>query len=432
MVFCPLVLLAEQTDFGASQEAAPWLKLPVSARTAGMGGAFGAMGEDITSLRVNPAGLVQMDTPQLLLTHNAWFQGVAVEHISVGAPLDPSSGIGLSFDYLDLGTVDAYTVSGNTPVPNGTFNSNGFNVGLGYGLALTRNFDAGVVIKYFQQSIANSSVGGVGGDIGVMVHGFIPRLSLGLAVENIGSDLQATNLPTDVRVALALKTDPFQIHAFNLALDADKALDQAQAAAVGAGLEYWFDQTLALRVGDQVSDDKLGTVFNGLTFGAGVNIGPFQLDYAFMGNGYLGNSNLFSLLVRLDKEAPPQLPVQEVKIVDHINKNIQFSYDSAYLKSEFNEELARLGDILLNRPQDHVVLTGYASREGTAEHNQELSEWRANEVRDRLHSRGVPAEQIISVGRGETSPVLAGETEKLLSPNRRVEIRIIQPRPGKE
>lgn len=434
MVAGPIVLRADQTSQSASQEAAPWLKFPDSARTAGMGGAFGAMGEDISTFKLNPAGLVQIDSPQLLLTHNNWFQGVEVEHLSLGMPLGEISGLGLSFDYLNLGTVDSYTIVSGAPVANGTFNPNGFNIGLGYGIALGRKIDVGLVTKYFQQNIAGTSAGGVGVDLGLMTHGFIPHLSVGVAVENIGSQLQAMNLPTVLKVALAFKTNSIvnRLHALNVALDTDFPLGQPQAIAGGVGLEYWYKGTFALRVGDQISQNKLGSDVNGLTFGAGVNIGDFQLNYAFMSNGYVGNSNLISLLIKLDKAAPPDLPSPVVKILEKINKNIQFAFDKANLTPEFTSELDELGDLLLKRPQDRVVLTGFASEEGTEEHNQGLSEARAQATRDRLYTRGVPDWQVITLGRGDDDPIVLGMTEGQLAPNRRVEIKIIQPRPGRD
>jgi OOP family OmpA-OmpF porin len=188
---------------------------------------------------------------------------------------------------------------------------------------------------------------------------------------------------------------------------------------------------VALRAGDQFSDEKLATGLDGLTFGAGVILGDFELDYAYMSNGDLGSSNLVSLLIELDKKPEPILEPQEAKIVEHMNRNIQFSFDTAHLKPEFNAELDQLGDILVNRPQDRVILTGYASHEGTAEHNLELSQLRANEVQARILARGVPGARVIAVGRGEINQIVNGSTEADLSPNRRVEIRILQPRPGR-
>ena len=170
-----------------------------------------------------------------------------------------------------------------------------------------------------------------------------------------------------------------------------------------------------------------------MTFGAGVNIGAFQLNYAFMSNGYVGNSNLISLLIKLDKPAPPPpLPNPVVKLLEKINKNIQFAFDKADLTPEFTKELDELGDDLLSRPQDHVVLSGFASEEGTEAHNQGLSEARAEATRNHLLSHGVPGWQVLTLGRGDDDPIVLGMEEAQLAPNRRVEIKIIQPRPGRD
>jgi outer membrane protein OmpA-like peptidoglycan-associated protein len=256
---------------------------------------------------------------------------------------------------------------------------------------------------------------------------------LGAGVVNIGANLEDATMPMDLKLDAAFKAGSFDnAHVFNLDLDADIALAQSQAVELKMGAEYWVDGILALRAGDQVSSDKLGTGVDGLTFGVGVLLGDFEVDYAYMRNGNLGSSNLVSLLLELDKPSDPKLDAQEIKIMDHVNKNIQFSFNSAYLRSGFDEELDQLGDILVKRPQDHVVLYGYASQEGTAEHNLELSQWRANEAQARIVARGVPKSRVIAIGKGETNQLVNGSTEADLSPNRRVEIRIIQPRPGRD
>jgi outer membrane protein OmpA-like peptidoglycan-associated protein len=266
-----------------------------------------------------------------------------------------------------------------------------------------------------------------------MSHGWIPHWTFGLGVENVGVNLQTATLPMNLKAALAYKAGSFDnAHIFNADVDADFALAQAQAVQVKMGAEYWIADRLALRAGDQFSDEKAATGLDGLTFGAGVLVGDFEVDYAYMSNGNLGSASLVSLLVELDKKPEPVLETQEAKIVEHVNKNIQFAFNTAYLQSGFNAELDQLGDILLQRPQDYVILYGYASHEGTEAHNQELSQWRANEVRARIMARGVPESRVIAVGRGEANQVVNGSTEADLSPNRRVEIRIIQPRPGRE
>ena len=74
----------------------------------------------------------------------------------------------------------------------------------------------------------------------------------------------------------------------------------------------------------------------------------------------------------------------------------------------------------------HVRVVGYTDRLGRADYNQKLSERRAATVRDYLVGRGVAADHIDAMGRGEADPVKTCDDKvraKLitcLAPNRRV------------
>ena len=71
-----------------------------------------------------------------------------------------------------------------------------------------------------------------------------------------------------------------------------------------------------------------------------------------------------------------------------------------------------------------VLVHGYADRSGEAAYNLELSERRANSVRDALIARGIPADLIRVLADGEEGAALAtpdGQREPL---NRRVEVLI--------
>jgi OmpA family len=76
-----------------------------------------------------------------------------------------------------------------------------------------------------------------------------------------------------------------------------------------------------------------------------------------------------------------------------------------------------------------VVVTGHTDTVGSAAHNLALSERRAAMVADELIRRGVPATDIVTVGRGEEDllvPTADGVNEPR---NRRVEILVPQPPP---
>ncbi|GEM_PF-1448915 len=286
---------AAQTNLAPLSQAAPWLSLPMDARSAGMGNAFGAIADDVSTLDINPAGLPLLSGPQILLMHNEWFQDVTMERGVFGMPLG-NGGLGFSLDYLNYGSIDGFTLnSNNIPVASGSVNANGFNGRVGYGFPLADNFYAGASAGYLEQTFGSMSQGAFNGDLGLLWRNIIPGASAGLALQNFGQQLNGYSLGTNVDFSLAYKSPVFnQTHSFNLDVDTNIPTD---GGSVGwdFGAEYWLAHVLALRAGEQVSNDRIGSDLSGLSLGAGLAWGQLEFDYAFSDNGDLGNSNLFSL-----------------------------------------------------------------------------------------------------------------------------------------
>jgi outer membrane protein OmpA-like peptidoglycan-associated protein len=69
-----------------------------------------------------------------------------------------------------------------------------------------------------------------------------------------------------------------------------------------------------------------------------------------------------------------------------------------------------------------VTATGHADRAGTDRYNQRLSERRAAAVKDSLVKQGVPANNIVTIGRGESQPLVPTADGVREPQNRRVEI----------
>jgi outer membrane protein OmpA-like peptidoglycan-associated protein len=295
LVLCAVKGEATQTNLAPLTQAAPWLSLPMDARSAGMGNAFGAIADDVSTLDINPAGLPLLSGPQIMLMHNEWFQDVAMERGVFGMPLG-NGGFGFSFDYLDYGSIDGFTLNANNiPVASGSVNANGFNGRVGYGFPLMENVYAGASAGYLEQTFGTTSQGAFNGDVGLLWRNITPGVSAGLAVQNFGQQLDGYSLGTNVDFSLAYKSPVFnQAHSFNVDVDTDIPTD---GGAVGwdFGAEYWLAHVLALRAGYQVSDDLISSGLSGLTFGAGLAWKQLEFDYAFTDNGDLGNSNLFSL-----------------------------------------------------------------------------------------------------------------------------------------
>ncbi|MCC8408382.1 OmpA family protein [Mucilaginibacter sp. UR6-1] len=100
--------------------------------------------------------------------------------------------------------------------------------------------------------------------------------------------------------------------------------------------------------------------------------------------------------------------------------NIQFEFDSSVLRTSAYPALDATSSDL--RSSGAVVtIKGYASSEGTAAHNMQLSKDRANSVKTYLVNSGVEAKKLKVKGYGETNPVADNSTEEGRVLNRRVE-----------
>lgn len=106
----------------------------------------------------------------------------------------------------------------------------------------------------------------------------------------------------------------------------------------------------------------------------------------------------------------------------------------AFNKATLNPEaLWRLDNLAVNIKQvdqlEEVVLVGHTDRYGNFEHNQKLSEQRAESIKQYLAGKGIPEDKIHTQGAGSSQPLVQcpdnqSKTKQVacLQPNRRVEI----------
>jgi len=126
---------------------------------------------------------------------------------------------------------------------------------------------------------------------------------------------------------------------------------------------------------------------------------------------------------------PPPPPARFEKVT--MSATELFGFDSAKL----NPNQPKLDDIAnvlnANSSIDNVVISGYADRLGSDKYNQKLSERRAQSVKEYLVGKGVAANRLNAVGKGEANPIVQCNNKKradlikCLEPNRRVEVEQI-------
>jgi len=88
-------------------------------------------------------------------------------------------------------------------------------------------------------------------------------------------------------------------------------------------------------------------------------------------------------------------------------------------------ELNRVYDFLLLNPAIGVEISGHTDNTGSPEHNQVLSEQRAQSVVDYLVNRGIDMGRMKARGYGETQTLSDNETEEGRALNRRTELKIV-------
>jgi outer membrane protein OmpA-like peptidoglycan-associated protein len=102
--------------------------------------------------------------------------------------------------------------------------------------------------------------------------------------------------------------------------------------------------------------------------------------------------------------------------------DVLFDTGQATLKPGANLALNRLATFLSSNPQTKVLVEGHTDSRGGDDYNIGLSERRAHAVATELESRGIPADQVQTLGRGKAYPVASNDTAEGRQQNRRVEI----------
>lgn len=102
-------------------------------------------------------------------------------------------------------------------------------------------------------------------------------------------------------------------------------------------------------------------------------------------------------------------------------KPINFKTGSAELLEESYPAILKIGDTARKYPNLKLRVEGHTDSQGSDAYNLDLSQKRAESVRQRLQTDGVSEDQIVAAGFGETRPVSTNESSEGRALNRRVE-----------
>lgn len=317
----PLLMMAK--PFGKVGTAGmQFLKLGVDARAIGMGEAYTAVTDDISSVFWNPAGLSPALQNQAFVSHTNWPAAImhdfAAASITNGVQTAAIYGSVLHMDDIEVTDEETFGPTGET------FTNSGIAMGVAVSQTFTDKFSAGASIKYLRENLYEYSVNSYSFDLGSMYNTGWKNVKIGMALKNFGPDIRYR---VDDDEDGLFDEDPFDLFdndgdgqidedrteldskipmSFSLGISGDLMRNDTnhwiaslQLDNVIDRLETWNLGTeykmgnLYLRAGYQINYDT-----NGLSFGVGYqvpsSIGIFNVDYAYTDMGYLAEDFISS------------------------------------------------------------------------------------------------------------------------------------------
>ncbi|MBO9491667.1 OmpA family protein [Endozoicomonas sp. G2_1] len=105
--------------------------------------------------------------------------------------------------------------------------------------------------------------------------------------------------------------------------------------------------------------------------------------------------------------------------------NITFATGQSYITSGFHNTLNDIAKVLNKFDKTLLSIEGHTDNVGSAQFNQNLSEQRAESVKNYLVNQNIVAARLKTLGYGESQAIASNETDRGRALNRRVEIQII-------
>ena len=101
---------------------------------------------------------------------------------------------------------------------------------------------------------------------------------------------------------------------------------------------------------------------------------------------------------------------------------INFDVDSDVIRDESKPTLDKIIAMLKSEPAMQLIIEGHTDSDGDTDHNQVLSQQRAESVKLYLVSGGISSSRLLTKGYGESTPVAPNQTAAGKAQNRRVEL----------
>lgn len=288
-----LLCATSQILFGQeSQTAYNFLRLPMSAHAAALGGDNITIIEDDASfIFSNPALLSSVSDKTIALNYMNYMKGANTASASFNRNIKERASVAISGQFLDYGKIKETTSDGQIL---GDFSARDISLAGYFSYMLGDKFAGGIATKFIASYLGDYNSIAMGVDLGVNYFDGERGWSASFVVKNLGGQLKAYNdhydhMPIDVQVGVTKRFahTPFRVSATLVDLNhwgyrfinhAVVGLDALLSDQIWLGAGYNFRRADEMKIS---SGDGESSHMAGLSFGAGLNMDRFKINLAY-------------------------------------------------------------------------------------------------------------------------------------------------------
>lgn len=286
-----------------SQTEYNFLRLPVSAHAAAIGGDnISLIEDDETMIFNNPALLSSVSDKTIDLNYMNYMSGVNIASASFNRIVNDRASWAVSGQYIDYGTMKEMDEDN---IQTGEFSAKDISIAGYFSYLLTDRIAGGITAKFITSYIGNYNSIAMGVDLGLNYYDSDFDWSLSIVAKNLGGQLKAYNeefekMPIDIQVGTTkrLINTPFRISATMTDLNhwnykfinhivAGVEIILSDNIWVGAGYNFRRKEEMQITDSENVSSSHGA----GFSLGTGLNLERFKLNLAY-GKYHISSSSL--------------------------------------------------------------------------------------------------------------------------------------------
>ena len=276
-----------------SQTEYNFLRLPVSAHAAALGGENITIIEDDPSLGFsNPALAASVSDKTIGVNYMNYMSGANMGSATFNRVINDKMTWAVGGEFINYGSIKE--VDENN-VQTGTFSANDFAVGGTFTYLLLKNVVGGITAKFVYSSLGSYNSLAMGVDLGLNWYEPEHEWSVSVVAKNLGGQLKAYDekyekMPIDVQVGVSkrLGTSPLRLSAtlvdlthydYRFVNHLDFGVDVLLSDNIWIGGGSNFRRADEMKI--QSNDDDESSHMAGLSVGAGLNLERFKINIAY-------------------------------------------------------------------------------------------------------------------------------------------------------